>query len=86
MMIAREVNMIPRFFIHAIGDAHIYENHIEGAKEMLSREPLAAPTVKIAHKPMPYPGCPRDGSVLEPEDFELIDYQHHPFIKFLVAI
>ena len=86
MMIAREVNMIPRFFIHTIGDAHIYENHIDGVKEMLSREPLPLPTVTIADKPMPYPGCPRDGSVLEPEDFQLVDYQHHPFIKLPVAV
>lgn len=86
MLIAREVNMIPRFFIHTIGDAHIYENHIEGVKEMLSREPLSLPTVTMADKPLPYPRCPRDGSVLEPEDFKLINYECHPFIRFSVAV
>lgn len=78
--------MIPRFFIHTIGDAHIYKNHIEGAKEMLTQEPLPLPSVTIANKPLPYPRCPRDGSVLEPEDFVLHNYQHHPFIKLEVAV
>ena len=85
-LLAREVNMVPRFFIHTIGDAHIYENHVEGVKEMLAREPLKAPRVTIADKPIPYPGCPRDGSVLEPEDFVLEDYKHHGFIKFSIAV
>ncbi len=86
MLLAREANMIPRFFIHTIGDAHIYLNQLEGAKEQLSREPLTLPRVEIADKPMPYPGCPRDGSVLEPEDFKLIGYEPHPGIKYEVAV
>lgn len=86
MLLAREANMIPRFFIHTLGDAHIYLNHLEGAKEQLSREPHALPRIEIANKPMPYPGCPRDGSVLEPEDFKLIGYEPHPAIRFEVAV
>ena len=78
--------MIPRFFIHTIGDAHIYKNHIEGAKDMLTREPLPLPSITIVNRPLPYPGCPRDASVLEPEDFILHNYQHHPFIKLEVAV
>lgn len=86
MLLARETNMIPRFFIHTIGDCHIYLNHVDALKEMLTREPLPLPSVTIADKPLPYPGCPRDGSVLEPEDFVLENYQHHPFIKLEVAV
>lgn len=86
MLLAREANMIPRFFIHTLGDAHIYLNHLEGAKEQLSREPHTLPMVEIANKPMPFPGCPRDGSVLEPEDFRLIGYDPWPAIKFEVAV
>lgn len=86
MLIAREVNMIPRFFIHTVGDVHIYKNHIEGAKEMLSRDPRSLPEVIIEDKPIPYPGCPRDGSVLEPDDFKLVGYNPHPFIKLEVAV
>lgn len=85
-LIAREVNMVPRFFIHTMGDAHIYQNHIEGVKEMLIREPRSLPKVLIADKPMPYPGCPRDGSVLEPDDFKLEGYNPHGRIKFEIAI
>ena len=86
MLLAREANMIPRFFIHTLGDAHIYLNHLEGAKEQLSREPLTLPRIEIADKPMPYPGCPRDGSVLEPEDFKLVGYDPLPAIKFPIAV
>tara|TARA_R110002126_G_scaffold9539_2_gene43008 strand:+ start:41 stop:919 length:879 start_codon:yes stop_codon:yes gene_type:complete len=86
MMLAKECNMIPRFFIHSIGDAHIYENHLDGVKEMLSREPRDPPQLIIADKPMPYPGCPRDGSVLEPDDFKLENYEHHPRIRFSIAV
>jgi len=86
VLLAREANMIPRYFIHTLGDAHIYLNHLEGLKEQLSREPRALPRVEIANKPLPYPGCPRDGSVLEPDDFKLIGYDPHPAIKFDVAV
>lgn len=86
MLLAREANMIPRHFIHTIGDAHIYLNHLEGAKKQLARFPTRLPTVEIANKPLPYPGCPRDGSVLEPEDFKLIGYESHPPIKYPIAV
>lgn len=86
MLLAREANMIPRYFIHTLGDAHIYLNHLEGAKEQLSRETRTLPRVEIANKPIPYPGCPRDGSVLEPEDFKLVGYDPWPAIKFEVAV
>ena len=86
MLLAREANMIPRFFIHTLGDAHIYLNHLEGAKEQLSREPCALPRIEIADKPMPYPGCPRDGSVLESEDFKLVGYDPWPAIKYEIAV
>ena len=86
MLLAKETNMVPRFFIHTMGDAHIYENHIDAAKEVLLREPLPLCNVCIADKPMPYPGCARDGSVLEPEDFVFEGYISHPFIKLPVAV
>ena len=85
-LIAREVNMIPRYYVHTATDAHIYLNHLEGAKEQLLREPLTLPRVEIANKPLPYPGCPRDGSVLEPEDFKLIGYESYGPIKYSVAV
>ena len=86
MMIAREVDMIPRFFIHTLGDVHIYNNHLEAAKELLTREPYPLPVVTFPDKPIPYPGCPRYGSVLEPGDFVLQNYIHHSAIKLPVAV
>ena len=76
-MIAQECNLRPRFFIHTLGDAHIYLNHVEGVKIQLAREPLPPPTLRIAPKPT---------LELTYEDIQLEGYQHHPFIKFPVAV
>jgi thymidylate synthase len=77
MMIAKECRLTPRHFIHTLGDAHIYLNHVEGLKLQLERTPYPLPTVHIADKPLFELGF---------EDVELRDYQHHPFIKFEVAV
>ena len=63
--------------MHTLGDAHIYLNHVEGVKIQLAREPLPLPKLVLADKP-----------TLEMtfEDIELEGYQHHPFIKFPVAV
>jgi thymidylate synthase len=76
-MIAKECKLSPRTFIHTLGDAHIYLNHVEGVKRQLEREPFALPRLVLADKP-----------VLEQryEDIVLEGYQHHPFIKFPVAV
>jgi len=76
-MIAQECKLQPRYFVHTLGDAHIYLNHVEGVKQQLEREPLPLPTLRLADKP-----------VLEQrfEDIVLENYQHHPFIKFPVAV
>lgn len=77
IMMAQECDLEPGIFTHTMGDAHIYTNHIEGMKELLTREPLPLPTLKVAKKPF------WDISF---EDFELQNYQHHPFIKLKVAV
>jgi thymidylate synthase len=76
-MIANECDLTPGFFVHTLGDAHIYSNHIEGLKIQLERSTMALPRVEIAQKPL---------GQLSFEDIELIDYQHHPFIRFKVAV
>ena len=76
-MIAQETNLQLGEFSHYINDAHIYENHIDGLKEQLKRDPLPLPKLKINNKPF---------WNLEFEDFELSDYNHHPIIKFPVAV
>jgi thymidylate synthase len=71
MMIADEVNMIPDEIIGNLGDVHLYSNHIEQAKEQISREPFDLPTVYV-----------RDGiESFMPGDIILENYQSHPAIK-----
>ncbi|HTE49996.1 MAG TPA: thymidylate synthase [Kofleriaceae bacterium] len=77
-MIANQCGLVPGFFIHVLGDAHVYHNHIEGLREQLSRAPHSPPTL---HLP---PGKKVDE--IQFEDVELRDYAHHPFIKFEVAV
>jgi thymidylate synthase len=70
-MIADEVNMIPDELIGNLGDTHLYLNHLEQAKEQISREPFELPTVHV-----------RDGiESFGDQDVILIDYKSHPAIK-----
>ena len=78
-IIAKEVNMIPDELIGNLGDVHLYSNHIEQAKEQLTREPMKLPTLKIEDevKWKEY-DCLPSYSVT---DFTLENYQSHPAIK-----
>jgi len=76
-MIAQECGLSPRHFIHTLGDAHIYLNHVEGVKQQLERTPFPLPKLVLAHKPT---------LELAFEDIALEGYQHHAFIKFPVAV
>jgi len=73
-IIANEVNMIPDELIGNLGDTHLYLNHIEQAKEQISRESFDLPTLKTNAK--------MDGICCNvPDDFVLEGYQSHPAIK-----
>ena len=76
-MIAQETNLKLGEFSHYINDAHIYTNHIDGLKEQLKREPKPLPILHIKNKPF---------WDLEFDDFKLENYNHHPVIKFPVAV
>jgi len=76
-MVAKECGLTPGVFVHTIGDAHIYSNHVEGLKEQLTRTPHPLPTLKIADKSI---------WDLKAEDFELLNYEHNKFIKFPIAV
>lgn len=77
MMVAQECDLTAGIFTHTIGDAHIYLNHVEGLKKQLERDYKELPQVKIAKKPI---------HELKFEDFELLNYDPHPFIKFPIAV
>ncbi len=78
-MMAQVTGLQPGTFIHTLGDAHIYLNHIEQVQLQLTREPFALPTMRIN---------PEKKSIFDFEytDFELINYQAHPHIKGEVAV
>ena len=70
-MIAKEVNMIPDQLVGNLGDVHLYSNHIEQAKEQVTREGYPLPQVQI-----------KDGiHSNKPGDIKLVNYQSHPAIK-----
>ena len=79
-IIAREVNMVPDELIGNLGDVHLYLNHIEQAKEQITREPMKLPTLQI----MDYDSglsITRNQEHWEPIDFVIKNYESHPAIK-----
>jgi thymidylate synthase len=76
-MMANECGLVPGIFTHTLGDAHIYQNHIDGLRKQLERQPLPLPRLRLANRPT---------LEMRFEDIELLDYQHHPFIKFPIAV
>lgn len=79
MMVAQVCGLQAGDFVHTFGDAHIYTNHQEQIELQLSRQPFALPTIRIN------PDID-DLFAFRFEDFELLDYQHHPHIKGAVAV
>lgn len=79
MMVAQICGLELGEFVHTIGDAHIYSNHIEQVKLQLSREPRPLPKM-IINKDV------KDINDFKYEDFELVDYNPHKGIKAPVAV
>lgn len=79
LMMAQVCGLQPGEFVHTLGDAHIYLNHMEQVKLQLSREPYPLPQMKIN---------PEVKSIFDFrfEDFQLIGYQAHPHIPGVVAV
>ena len=79
MMIAQVTGLKPGEFIHTLGDAHLYSNHLEQAHLQLSRSPRALPTMTINP-------AVKDIFGFRYEDFTLTGYDPHPHIKAAVAV
>ena len=79
MMIARVTDLKPGEFIHTLGDAHIYLNHIDQVKLQLTRKPYKPPTMVLN---------PEVKNIFEfkYEDFELENYQSNPHIKGKISV
>ena len=79
MMMAQVCDLELGDFVHTLGDAHLYSNHLEQTDLQLSREPYPLPQMKIN---------PAVKSIFDFkfEDFELVNYEAHPHIKGMVAV
>lgn len=78
-LIAKECGLVPGEFVHTLGDAHIYSNHVEQVKEQLQREPRKLPTLIISDE---------KESIfdLATEDIKVEGYDPHPKIKAPIAV
>ncbi len=78
-MIAHVTGLAPGEFIHTLGDAHLYRNHLEQARLQLSREPRPLPTLSLNP-------AVRDLFAMRYEDIEIQNYDPHPAINAPVAV
>lgn len=79
MMIAQVCDLKLGDFVHTLGDAHLYANHLEQAREQLSRTPRTLPVMQINPEV-------KDLFSFRFEDFELVGYDPYPAIKAPVAV
>jgi len=79
MMVAQACGLEVGDFIHTLGDAHLYSNHMEQVELQLSREPFALPKMKLNSEV-------KDLFKFTFDDFELCNYEFHPHIKAPVAV
>ena len=79
MMMAQVCDLQPGDFVHTFGDAHLYLNHLDQAKEQLQRTPKALPSMNIN------PDV-KDIFGFKFEDFELVNYEADPNIKAPIAV
>jgi thymidylate synthase len=79
LMVAQQCDLEPGDFIHTLGDAHLYNNHLEQARMQLERTPRPLPTLALLRRPP---------SIFDYryEDFELRGYDPHPHIAAPVAV
>lgn len=79
-MLCRATGLNPGRLVMELGDAHIYDNHVDQVREQLQRVPFARPQLRFTTD------APTDLFAIRAEHIELVDYQHHPAIKAPVAV
>ncbi len=79
MMVAKVTGLVPGEFVHTLGDAHLYSNHLDQARLQLTRAPKPLPTMRIADRVDRL-------DEFEYEDFTLVDYVSDPAIKAPIAV
>ena len=79
LMVAQVCGLQPGDFVHTFGDLHLYQNHLEQAREQLRREPRPLPRVRLNP-------AVRALEDFRYEDFEILDYNPHPAIKAPIAV
>lgn len=79
LMIAQVCGLKPGEFVHTLGDAHLYSNHIDQAREQITRKPFGLPEMHLN---------PHVTNIFDFkfEDFELVGYEAHPTIKAPIAV
>lgn len=89
-LVGRLTGYKPRWFSYFIGDAHIYETHVEMLKEQLTRQPFPAPTLKLDDRIPDFSLTktyePEWLERAEPSDFSLVGYQHHAPLTAAMAV
>lgn len=89
-LVGRLTGYTPRWFTYFVGDAHIYENHLDMVREQLTRAPFPAPKLVISERVPAYAETgkyqPEWLELIEPSDFSLEGYQHHAPITAPMAV
>ncbi|HJX26106.1 MAG TPA: thymidylate synthase [Chthoniobacterales bacterium] len=79
LMVAQVADLRPGDFVHTFGDLHLYQNHLEQAREQLTRDCRSLPRMKLN-------SAVKNIRDFKFEDFELVDYDPHPAIKAPIAV
>ena len=81
---ARILDKSPRYLVGSLANCHVYLNHLENAKIQLEREPYSTENTTLQINPKLK--TLEDFENAKIEDFNLINYKHHPFLKFPMAV